>query len=236
MAMLVITRWYIPWCKAWHPPLPSDICSQPCPCSCHWTKSNLSTEACRCSPWRPSTVFSEKFMDLRSSDESWASWPSYKSSWPVYHGLSWFIMVYHGLSWFIMVYHHSPQNPTAYHHFPPWFLARKAGNAKKLGASGAASAPPMASKIFGDVLITSALSFETKFLLWWLWRTMTRRMVSRDNHDGCDDCDDHEDHEDHEAGKDSQESPSKKKQSKRSLKWPDNAAWPLGQYQKLRIQ
>ena len=35
-----------------------------------------------------------------------------------------------GLSWFIMVYHHSPQNPTAYHHFPPWFLARKAGNAK----------------------------------------------------------------------------------------------------------
>ena len=170
---------------------------------------------------------------LRSSDESWASWLKLTNILQVkLTGLSWFIMVYHGLSWFIMVYHHSPQNPTAYypayHHFPPWFLARKSGNAKKLGASGAASAPPMANKIFGDVLITSALSFETNFLLWWLWRTMTRRMVSRDNHDGCDDCDDHEDHEDHEAGKDSQESPSKKKQSKRSLKWPDNAAWPLG--------
>lgn len=37
----------------WKLSMPRCISSQPFPCSCHCNKSNLSTEACRCSPWRP---------------------------------------------------------------------------------------------------------------------------------------------------------------------------------------
>ena len=77
-----------------------------------------------------------------------------------YHSLSWLesglLLAYHGLSWLIMAYHGLSD-------FSPFWRIimfphdSSPGNAKKQTAHIVLpSAPPMANKIFGDVLTTSA--------------------------------------------------------------------------------